>query len=79
MDIEYAAFMMGMSNAPFDADKCEKCGGTGYIPIFCCDGMSCGCRATAVDFKECDCSWEKASSEAIISWIPSEYYRHNNG
>lgn len=74
--IGYAAFMMGMTNAPFDEDKCEKCGGTGYIPIFCCDGMHCGCRASAVDFKECNCEYEKVSDETIMSWIPDKYIRN---
>ena len=69
----YADFMRGMTNAPFDREKCDECGGTGFIPIFCCDGEHCGCKALPVDFKDCDCSCPIASDELIYSWIPEEY------
>ena len=73
MNISYSDFMRGMTNVPFDYGKCEKCGGTGYMHIFCCDGRMCGCQGGAVDFKECDCSCQKLSNEYIIQCIPEKY------
>ena len=73
MNIGYVDFMRGMTNMPFNYNKCDKCGGTGYIPIFCCSGVDCGCQSRAVDFKECDCECEKVSEDIIIECIPEKY------
>ena len=29
---------------------CDKCGGTGFVPVMCCDGQDCGCQGKPVDF-----------------------------
>lgn len=71
--MNYSDFMRGMTNMPFEYSKCVKCGGTGYIPIFCCNGMHCGCQGGAVDFEECDCECEKVSEDLINSCIPEKY------
>jgi hypothetical protein len=65
----YHEFMSGMCNAPWDDDKCGKCGGIGLKPVWCCNGLECGCRGMPVDFVECDCGCTQPTEEQIRSWI----------
>ena len=34
---------------------CDKCGGTGFVPMMCCGGDECGCLGLPVDF-DIECS-----------------------
>jgi hypothetical protein len=49
---------------------CDRCGGTGYIPIYCnCGGIDCNCFNMPVDFKtRCDlCDRKGKLNEITIS------------
>ncbi len=70
-DLSYSEFMNGMCNAPFDRNKCEKCGGNGLKPVMCCSGAreECGCRGMPTDFICCECGTSRPTNEQIRSWI----------
>lgn len=53
-------------NKPYDAKKC-KCHGTGFVPVFCCLSIECGCLTMPIDFEMCDCGL-KFSDDEIRSW-----------
>lgn len=73
MEISFSEFMLGMVNAPFDHNVCDKCGGLGAEPVMCCDGRECGCRGMPVDFRKCNsCKSIIPSDHIIKSYIPKE-------
>lgn len=63
----------------WDDDFCDNCGGTGYVPIYCCDsagyvpiyccdGYACSCHGEPIDFhnecEECGRDWTYGSSSS---------------
>ena len=70
--IDNCVFMKGMINAPFDREKCEECGGTGYVGLTCCSGIDCGCRALPTEFVDCECGCEQPSDSQIEEWANKE-------
>ena len=67
--IDYCDFMIGLTNAPFSSSKCKRCGGTGWVPVMCCDGSACGWHGMPVDFhSDCDCVDVPATDEQILAW-----------
>lgn len=71
-ELDYCTFMQGMCNAPWNSESCEKCGGTGMIPIMCCNGDACGCRGMPVEFVDCDCGAKKPTDEQISRWAKKQ-------
>lgn len=67
-NLSYNEFMAGMCNAPWDDDKCGKCGGNALKPVFCCNGFECCCSGRAIEFEDCDCGNEPPSVDQIIEW-----------
>lgn len=67
--LSYGEFMRGMCNMPFDHDKCPKCGGTGLMPVYCCNGDMCGCLGMPIDFIDCSCGTPAPTDDYIKSCI----------
>lgn len=65
-------FMFGMMNAPYNADICRKCGGTGLEPVMCCSGHECGCMGQPTDFTDCECGCQRPSDAQIRTWSAQE-------
>ena len=70
-EISYSVFMIGMRNAPWDSDKCARCGGTGLKPVYCCSGFECGCRGLPVNFEPCECGTKAPTNDQIKAWAVS--------
>ena len=34
----------------WNMNACDLCGGTGFVPVMCCNLDSCGCKGMPVDF-----------------------------
>ena len=53
LDLEFPDFMNAVleyHRNQWDDLTCTLCGGTGFVPVMCCDGRSCGCHGMPVDF-----------------------------
>jgi hypothetical protein len=50
--MDYASFMFHVSRLPVDYSKCKRCGGTGFVPVYCCPGYECGCYGLPVNFED---------------------------
>ena len=70
--IDYVDFMVGMMNAPYDRNKCNKCGGIGSVPLYCCSGHDCGCHGQPVDYEPCDCGIGEPSAAKIKEWAKAQ-------
>ncbi len=67
--MRYAQVMNYAVNAPFDKNKCTKCGGKGIVPTGCCNGNECGCLGLAVDVTNCDnCGSPEPTEKQIIEY-----------
>ena len=73
----YVTFMRGMYDAPRDYDKCEHCGGTGFVAVMCCNGSDCGCNGLPHDFEDCPNKCDKLTDEQIED-IAFKYEVKNN-
>ena len=69
-NISYTDFMNAVMSAPYRSDSsCNKCGGIGLQPEWCCSGFECGCYGRPVDFIECGCGIREPSEKTILRWL----------
>jgi hypothetical protein len=49
--VDYMKYCSDFYSHNFNHEKCSECGGTGIIPMMCCNGHECNCMGYPVDFK----------------------------
>jgi len=52
-DLTYVVFMANVTEyvKNYSKETGCSCGGTGFLPVFCCDGKDCGCRGLPIDYE----------------------------